>query len=422
MQRILWKRLVGIERERAERRGRQAAPEWAARPSSRACHPGRGPGGGVAAHSSSRPASASAWLAAIRPDQPSGCRLAMKSIADGNDSAGSRDRRCRSSRPPPGTVIPFGGRIRAVRDHQRPDQGLPLGAHPQETGALRPAQPLVAVARDIVGTERRDVEGHHAGCVGSVDSTGMPRSASSATRRRIGKMSAVALVTWLISASRVRRDAAARTASTTSSSEWSGKGTRATTRRAPRRCATNCAGVERGVVLVVGCQQLVTGHQGWLRAERRTVLTPVVALVHEDQVRWVRAEEGGKRLWRATSCAAASSMPRGSARGRAPCAHAGQPGPRRTGIGHAPNDPWLRKARPGSRSQWRAQVGGPLGAVCPMPAPLTCDHRGMCGRMTQQTSPSDVARIFDAELREDEAFEPSFNVAPTDPGHGRAPA
>ena len=35
--------------------------------------------------------------------------------------------------------------------------------------------------------------------------------------------------------------------------------------------------------------------------------------------------------------------------------------------------------------------------------------------MTQQTSPSDVARIFDAELREDEPFEPSFNVAPTDP-------
>jgi putative SOS response-associated peptidase YedK len=35
--------------------------------------------------------------------------------------------------------------------------------------------------------------------------------------------------------------------------------------------------------------------------------------------------------------------------------------------------------------------------------------------MTQKTSPSDVARIFDAELREDELFEPSFNVAPTDP-------
>ncbi len=35
--------------------------------------------------------------------------------------------------------------------------------------------------------------------------------------------------------------------------------------------------------------------------------------------------------------------------------------------------------------------------------------------MTQQTSPSDVARIFDAEVREDEPFVPSYNVAPTDP-------
>jgi putative SOS response-associated peptidase YedK len=40
---------------------------------------------------------------------------------------------------------------------------------------------------------------------------------------------------------------------------------------------------------------------------------------------------------------------------------------------------------------------------------------GMCGRMTQQTPPSDVARIFDAEVREDAPFEPSWNVAPTDP-------
>jgi putative SOS response-associated peptidase YedK len=35
--------------------------------------------------------------------------------------------------------------------------------------------------------------------------------------------------------------------------------------------------------------------------------------------------------------------------------------------------------------------------------------------MTQQTNPSDVARIFDAELRDEEPFQPSFNVAPTDP-------
>ena len=35
--------------------------------------------------------------------------------------------------------------------------------------------------------------------------------------------------------------------------------------------------------------------------------------------------------------------------------------------------------------------------------------------MTQQTPPSDVARIFDAELAVDAPFVPSYNVAPTDP-------
>ena len=46
----------------------------------------------------------------------------------------------------------------------------------------------------------------------------------------------------------------------------------------------------------------------------------------------------------------------------------------------------------------------------------------MCGRMTQQTPPEEVARIFDAEVRAQREpdgspveFEPSWNVAPTDP-------
>lgn len=42
----------------------------------------------------------------------------------------------------------------------------------------------------------------------------------------------------------------------------------------------------------------------------------------------------------------------------------------------------------------------------------------MCGRMTQQVSPSEVAAIFDAELHEPDAFEaiePRYNVAPTQP-------
>jgi putative SOS response-associated peptidase YedK len=44
--------------------------------------------------------------------------------------------------------------------------------------------------------------------------------------------------------------------------------------------------------------------------------------------------------------------------------------------------------------------------------------RTMCGRMTQQTSPAEVARIFDAESRVEEAAESAgvrFNVAPTEP-------
>jgi putative SOS response-associated peptidase YedK len=39
----------------------------------------------------------------------------------------------------------------------------------------------------------------------------------------------------------------------------------------------------------------------------------------------------------------------------------------------------------------------------------------MCGRMTQRTPPSSIAAIFDADLRDDEPFEPRYNVAPTDP-------
>jgi putative SOS response-associated peptidase YedK len=42
----------------------------------------------------------------------------------------------------------------------------------------------------------------------------------------------------------------------------------------------------------------------------------------------------------------------------------------------------------------------------------------MCGRMTQQTDTSDVARIFDAEIRDPQAhieLGPRYNVAPTQP-------
>src|SRR5215210_7797574 len=42
----------------------------------------------------------------------------------------------------------------------------------------------------------------------------------------------------------------------------------------------------------------------------------------------------------------------------------------------------------------------------------------MCGRMTQQTDTSDVARVFDAEIRDPAAHAelgPRYNVAPTQP-------
>lgn len=42
----------------------------------------------------------------------------------------------------------------------------------------------------------------------------------------------------------------------------------------------------------------------------------------------------------------------------------------------------------------------------------------MCGRMTMRTDPSDVGRIFDAEVRSPDAFAdlgPRYNVAPTQP-------
>jgi putative SOS response-associated peptidase YedK len=42
----------------------------------------------------------------------------------------------------------------------------------------------------------------------------------------------------------------------------------------------------------------------------------------------------------------------------------------------------------------------------------------VCGRMTMRTSPSDLERIFDAEIRDPDAFEelgPRYNVAPSQP-------
>jgi putative SOS response-associated peptidase YedK len=56
-------------------------------------------------------------------------------------------------------------------------------------------------------------------------------------------------------------------------------------------------------------------------------------------------------------------------------------------------------------------VSGITGDVC-------ATIGAMCGRMTQQTSPSEIARIFDAELHDPDALDElgaRYNVAPTQP-------
>ena len=66
----------------------------------------------------------------------------------------------------------------------------------------------------------------------------MPRAASAATISATGKMSAVGLVTWLTTTSRVRSVTAPRIASRATSGPAIGKGIGATTTRAPSRAAT----------------------------------------------------------------------------------------------------------------------------------------------------------------------------------------
>lgn len=53
-----------------------------------------------------------------------------------------------------------------------------------------------------------------------------------------------------------------------------------------------------------------------------------------------------------------------------------------------------------------------------MPTADCATIAGMCGRMTQQTSPSEIARIFDADVDGSVALDelgPRYNVAPTQP-------
>ena len=66
----------------------------------------------------------------------------------------------------------------------------------------------------------------------------MPRRASSATMRSMGRMIPVGLVMWSRSASLVRGVTFARTTSTTASEDATGNGMTATLTRTPLRLAT----------------------------------------------------------------------------------------------------------------------------------------------------------------------------------------
>ena len=151
----------------------------------------------------SRPASASAWLAASTAGQPppSGAATSrIQSIAAG------------SVRNPVGSAVPTQSNswrkrdrsaehgVGAVRHDQRVDPLAAVLADPQHGRALRPAQPLVAVGRPVGGAERVDVDRDHARCVGRVDErVDASRGRAPRRARATGRTSPVGLVTWLTS-------------------------------------------------------------------------------------------------------------------------------------------------------------------------------------------------------------------------------
>ena len=60
-------------------------------------------------------------------------------------------------------------RVGAVRDHERADPLLAVGADPEEGRALRRTHPLVQVAGVVRGAKAGDIQLHHAGRVRAVD-------------------------------------------------------------------------------------------------------------------------------------------------------------------------------------------------------------------------------------------------------------
>ena len=74
-------------------------------------------------------------------------------------------------------------RVRAVADGQRADERLPIAADLEEGGALRGAEPLVAVAGVVGGAQRPEVEGQHPRRVRAVDQHVDARSWSAGHQR-----------------------------------------------------------------------------------------------------------------------------------------------------------------------------------------------------------------------------------------------
>ena len=123
-------------------------------------------------------------------------------------------------------------------------------------------------------------------------SVSIPRAASASTILSMGRMSAVGLVMWSSSASRVRGVTLARTISTTSSGEDTGNGMVATTTRAPVAPGHEVERVLAGAIGVIGGEELVARREGE-RAEHR--VHPAGGVGDEGQVVGIGPHEGGQR-------------------------------------------------------------------------------------------------------------------------------
>ena len=201
---------------------------------------------------------------------------------------------------------------------------------------------------------------------------------------------------------RARSLAQARIAAVTSAASPIGSGTFATTTRAPARSATKRSGIEAGVVLVVRRQDLVAGLE-LERAEDRVDAGRGVG--HERDVVGVGVDQAGKRGARAIEMPfelSVQELDRVALHARAPFGLVLQHGPRARSE-RAMVEVRDRQARAASSAGSRRSL---------------CEYRWVCGRMTMRTNPSELAEIFDAELRDSEAetldeLGPRYNVAPT---------